>query len=58
MISLQEHLKQLEPSTALAEISQVLGELLSHMEEEDRVDFLQNILGEAGDSKVGSMVNL
>jgi hypothetical protein len=58
MTSLQENLMQMELRAALAEISPVLGELLSHQDEEERVAFLQNILGSAGDSKVGSMVNL
>ena len=58
MTSLQENLRQMEPTAALAEIAQVLGDLLSHQNEEERVDFLQKILGSAGESKVGSMVNL
>lgn len=58
MTSLQENLRQMEPATALAEIAQVLGELLSHQNEEERFEFLQNILGSTGESKVGSMVNL
>jgi hypothetical protein len=58
MTSLQENLRQMEPVAALAEIAQVLGELLSHQDEEKRFEFLQNILGSAGESKVGSMVNL
>lgn len=58
MTSLQENLKQMEPAAALVEIAQVLGDLLSHQAEEERVEFLKNILGSAGESKVGSMVNL
>ena len=58
MTSLQEHLEQMEPATALDEITQILGGLLSHQSEEKRVEFLQNILGSSGESKVGSMVNL
>lgn len=58
MTSLQEHLKQMEPATALVEIAQVLGDLLSHQSEEERVEFLRNVLGSDGESKVGSLVNL
>lgn len=58
MTSLQEVLKKMEPGAALAEIAPVLGELLIHQDEEERVAFLKNILGSAGESKVGSMVNL
>ena len=58
MTSLQEILSQMEPAVALAEIAQVLGDLLSHQNEEKRVEFLLNIFGNAGESQVGSMVNL
>ena len=58
MTSLQEHFQQQEPAVALVEIAEVLSELLSHQSEEERVDFLQKILGNSGESKVGSMVNL
>ena len=58
MTSIQKNLKQMEPTQALVEISQVLGDLLSHQDEERRVEFLKNVLGSAGESKVGSMVNL
>ena len=58
MTTLQKNIRQMEPATALAEIAQVLEELLSHQDEEKRVEFLQNILGNTGESKVGSMVNL
>jgi len=58
MATLQENIRQMEPATALAEIAGILGELLSHQDEEERVKFLQNILGNSGESKVGSMVNL
>ena len=58
MTTLQKNIRQMEPATALAEIAQVLEELLSHQDEEKRVEFLQNILGNTEESKVGSMVNL
>jgi len=58
MTSLQENLKQMKPAAALAEIAQVLGELLSHQDDGERVEFLRGILGSAGETKVGSMVNL
>ncbi len=58
MTSFQKHITEMDPATALFEIAQVLGDLLSHQNEEKRVEFLQNILGSGEDSKVGSMVNL
>jgi len=58
MTPLQEALQHMEPAKALTEIASVLGDLLSHQNEEERLDFLKNILGDAGDSKVGSMVHL
>ena len=58
MTTLQQIIRNMEPAAALAEIEQVLSDLLSHQDEEERVEFLQNILGKSGESKVGSMVNL
>ncbi len=58
MTSLQKHITEMEPAAALDEIAKVLGNLLTHQSEEERVEFLQNILGGPGESKVGSMVNL
>ena len=58
MTTLQQIIRKMEPAAALAEIAQVLSDLLSHQDEEERVEFLQNILGKSGESKVGSMVNL
>lgn len=58
MTTLQQIIKKMEPAAALAEIAQVLSDLLSHQDEKERVEFLQNILGNSGESKVGSMVNL
>ena len=58
MTPLQTTLQQMEPAKALAEIAPVLGDLLSHQSEEERLDFLKSILGDAGESKVGSMVHL
>ena len=58
MTSLRENIQQMAPAAALAEIAMVLGELLRHQDEEERLEFFQNILGRAGETKVGSMVNL
>ena len=58
MATLQKNIRQMDPATALSEIAHVLGDLLGHQDEEKRVEFLQNILGNTGESKVGSMVNL
>jgi F0F1-type ATP synthase delta subunit len=58
MTLLEKEINKLEPATALAEIGKVLGELLSHQDEEERAEFFKKILGSAGESKVGSMVNL
>jgi len=57
MTSLQDYLKQMEPTAALAEIAIALGELFNHQNEEERLEFLQNILGRSGETKIDSMMN-
>lgn len=58
MKELQQILDTMEPAEALAKFLPVLKSLLSHLDEEARVQHVLQLLGGAGEDKVGSMVNL
>jgi F0F1-type ATP synthase delta subunit len=58
MKELQEILNPLEPVEALAALKPQLKEILSHLDEEARVDFVTGLIDEAGGDKVSSMVHL
>lgn len=58
MKELQQIIDTLEPTAALAKLLPVLKSLLSHLDEEARVQHVLQLLGGGGEDKVGSMVNL
>jgi hypothetical protein len=58
MATLRELLQRVTPSQALAEIAGALKDLLPLVTEADRLDFVVNLVGSAGDDKVASMVHL
>jgi hypothetical protein len=55
---IQEILEGMSPSRALPEIAEALKKILPLVTEEDRLHFLVNLIGGAGDDKVASMVHL
>jgi hypothetical protein len=56
--SIQEILEGMNLDQALSEIAEVLKKILPLVTEEDRMDFIVNLIGGAGDDKVASMVHL
>ncbi len=58
MAGIKKILEGLSPSQALAEIANALKNLLPLFTEEDRLNFVVQLIGGAGDDKVASMVHL
>ena len=58
MGEIQELLAQMAPEAALDEIGMALKKLLPTVSEENRLNFVVNLIGGAGDDKVASMVHL
>ena len=58
MAGIQEILKSMTPATAMAEIAATLKTILPLVTDEDRLNFVVNLIGGAGDDKVSSMVHL
>ena len=58
MAGIQEWLARLAPEAALEEIGTALKKLLPMVSEENRLNFVVNLIGGAGDDKVASMVHL
>jgi hypothetical protein len=56
--SIQEILEGMNLDQALSEIAEVLKKILPLVTEENRMDFIVNLIGGAGDDKVASMVHL
>ena len=55
---IQELLVQLAPEAALDEIGTALKKLLPTVSEENRLNFVVNLIGGAGDDQVASLVHL
>ena len=55
---IQELLARMAPEAALDAIGTALKKLLPTVSEEDRLNFVVNLIGGAGDDKVASMVHL
>jgi hypothetical protein len=55
---IQELLTRMAPEAALDEIGSALKQLLPMVSEENRLNFVVNLIGGAGDDKVASMVHL
>ena len=53
-----ELLARIAPEAALEEIGKALQQLLPAVSQEDRLNFVVNLIGGAGDDKVASMVHL
>lgn len=58
MPGIQERLDRMTPEKALKEIGAALRKILPLVSEEDRLNFVVNLLGGASDDKVASMVHL
>jgi hypothetical protein len=58
MAGIQELLARMAPEAALDEIGTALKKLLPTVSEENRLNFVVNLIGGAGDDKVASMVHL
>lgn len=58
MAGIKKILESLAPSQALAEIGGALKRILPLVTEEDRLHFVVQLIGGAGDDKVASMVHL
>ena len=58
MAGIQEWLAHMAPEAALAEIGKALKKLLPTVSEENRLNFVVNLIGGAGDDKVASLVHL
>ena len=55
---IQELLARMAPEAALEEIGTALKKLLPTVSEENRLNFVVNLIGGAGDDQVASMVHL
>ena len=58
MAGIQELLARMAPEAALEEIGAALKKLLPMVSEDNRLNFVVNLIGGAGDDKVASMVHL
>jgi hypothetical protein len=58
MAGIQALLARMAPEAALDEIGTALKKLLPTVSEENRLNFVVNLIGGAGDDKVASMVHL
>jgi len=58
MAGIQELLARMAPEAALDEIGTALKKLLPTVSEENRLNFVVNLIGGAGDDKVASLVHL
>ncbi len=58
MAGIQERLDRMTPEKALREIGAALKKILPLVTDEDRLDFVVNLIGGASDDQVASMVHL
>lgn len=58
MKALHEILQTLEPAAALTELTPIVKQILTHLEEEDRVKFVTDMIDESHGDKITSMVHL
>lgn len=58
MDEIQEIINRIEPEKALTRLGVVLRGLFSQVSEEIRLDFVVDLIGEAGADKVASLVHL
>jgi len=58
MAGIQERLGRMTPENALTEIGAALKKILPLVSDEDRLNFVVNLIGGASDDQVASMVHL
>ena len=58
MKDLQEILNRMEPAAALSALTPVLKNILAHLDEEDRVKFVTDMIDDPDGDKLSSMVHL
>jgi hypothetical protein len=58
MPGIEERLDRMTPEKALMEIGAALKKILPLVTDEDRLNFVVNLVGGAGDDQVASMVHL
>jgi len=58
MPGIQEYLDRMSPEKALKEIEAALKKTLRLVTDDDRMNFVVNLIGGASDDKVASMVHL
>ncbi len=58
MAGIQEWLARMAPEAALDEIGTALKKILPLVTDEDRLNFVVNLIGGASDDQVASMVHL
>ena len=58
MIEIEKLLDQMEPQDALTAIASVANRLFTHLSDEERLDFVESLIGDSGADKVSSMVSL
>jgi hypothetical protein len=58
MAGIQERLDRMTPEKALVEIGAALKKILLLVSDEDRLNFVVNLIGGASDDQVASMVHL
>ncbi len=56
--SLQQLVDELPPERVIREIAGVVKKLFPLLEEESRVSFVMNLIGDTGNDKVASLVHL
>ena len=56
--TLQQIIDQLAPEEALKEMAVIIKKLFPLLEEQARLDFVVNLIGDAGSDKVSSLVHL
>ncbi len=58
MPGIQERLNRMTPDKALKEVEGALKDILPLVSDEERLNFVVNLAGGAGDDKTASMVHL
>jgi hypothetical protein len=56
--SVQQLVDELSPEKAIKEIAEVVKKLFPLLEEESRLNFVMNLIGDTGKDKVASLVHL
>lgn len=58
MKELQKILGRMEPVAALSALTPTLKNILAHLDEEDRVNFIKDMIADPDGDKLSSMVHL